>query len=72
MRYASLFALFALVPVAINATTSTPHRRLEIAICTGNGTARTVPFPASPDGNEHTCPKGCHSGCSRKREVRRA
>lgn len=72
MRCASLFALFALFPMAVNAATPAPHRESTIAICTGDGAARTAPFPASPDGSKHDCPKACHSGCSRKREVRRA
>jgi hypothetical protein len=72
MRRASLFALFALFPAAVTAATPSPRRGLEIAICTGDGVSRSIPVPASPPGDDHGCLKGCHAGCSRKRETRRA
>ena len=72
MRYAVMFALGSLVPAAVNAAVPLTGGRLEIALCTGSGAARTISIPLTPGGapgpgETPCCAKGCHTNSSRKR-----
>lgn len=73
-RLASLAAI-ALVPAAFNIAPVSAHA-LNIPLCTGDGTARSLNLPLpenAPSGREDAgcCAKGCHTG-SRKRLPSRA
>lgn len=68
-------ALIALVPAAFNIAPATAHA-LNIPLCTGDGTARSLNLPLpenAPPGRDDAgcCAKGCHTG-SRKRLLLRA
>ena len=75
MRLATTFALFSLLPVSVNAAAGSTPSRIDILLCTGDGVTRAialgVPAPGKPsNGDDHHCPKACHSSCSRKRSFR--
>ena len=69
----SLFAIVALVPLAL-AITPASAANLNLALCDGAATGRTINLPIprkAPRGQDDPCCiKGCHAGCSRKRIVR--
>jgi hypothetical protein len=72
MKRSALFALLALVPAAVRAAVPLPAGALTVALCTGDGSARTITLPAGPadplrPAGEGCCAKGCHAGGSRKR-----
>ena len=73
MKAGSIFALIAIMPVAL-AVGPVAAGTLRVPICTGDATGRTlyVPVPGKlPRGQDDPCcVKGCHAGGNRKRIVR--
>ena len=72
-----LFALVSLLPAAVNPTPSHARTSLLVALCSGDGVARTTSLPLVPTelpgGDRATCcAKGCHSGTARKRNLKKA
>ncbi|MBU6266166.1 MAG: hypothetical protein KGN34_01415 [Sphingomonadales bacterium] len=75
-RFDILFGLVSLLPAAVNTTPGHSAQTLVASLCTGDGVARTLQIPVGrtglPGGEQPgCCAKGCHSGASRKRPVRR-
>jgi hypothetical protein len=69
---ATLFALAALLPAALNTSPAAGAGRLLVPLCTGDGVVRQVSVPLGPiklPGGDMPgcCAKGCHAGGSRKR-----
>lgn len=70
----ALFALFAMVPAAINPAPAAASARgsLVVPLCVGAEQGRSIAIPLVPAGppardGEGCCAKGCHTGSSRKR-----
>ena len=71
-RSATLFALAALLPAALNASPGSAAGRLLVPLCSGDGVVRQVSVPLGPmplPGGDMPgcCAKGCHAGGNRKR-----
>jgi hypothetical protein len=68
VRPASIFALAALIPTATNASAWALPPTPTILLCSAEIIAGAGRLPSAPNNDEHQrCPKGCHSGSSRKR-----
>lgn len=67
-RTGLLFALLALLPVALHAAPMAGSSML-VPICTGDGQTRLVPLPGGDKEPvpQQDCVKGCHGGSTRKR-----
>ncbi|NBC37473.1 hypothetical protein GTZ99_13035 [Novosphingobium sp. FSY-8] len=75
MRGISLFGLLAMMPAAFNVAPAAARGALTVALCTGDGVARTVQVPSGAQDIPGArvpgcCAKGCHTGQSRKRNRR--
>jgi hypothetical protein len=68
MKLASIFALLALMPAGLAASTPPELHSITVALCNG-GKIRIParPLPRDPDGCQG---KACHAGCTRKRLAR--
>ena len=71
------FGIVALIPAMFNLTVVTGGNSIAVQICTGDGQVHTVQVPVGgsgnggQDGKALCCAKGCHSGNSRKRLLRK-
>jgi len=75
-RFDILFGIVTLLPAALNATPVQAQSALTARLCTGDGAVRTIQIPVGNTGipgsdQPGCCAKGCHSGSSRKRGVRK-
>ena len=75
MKLLAMFCMVAMVPAALNAAPA-EAATLTVPLCAGDGVARTISVPLGqsqlPGGDPPgCCVKGCHSGSSRKRGLRK-
>ena len=74
MKLASVFGLIAILPVALAVTPAPAAGALTVQLCNGSAAGQTIniPIPARQHKGQDDpcCVKGCHAGCSRKRNLK--
>jgi hypothetical protein len=73
VKVAPLFALIAIMPLALSANPGSASN-LRVPLCAGDASGRTITLPIpgkAPRGpNDPCCVKACHAGGNRKRIVK--
>lgn len=71
MKILALFAITALMPVALGGGVAHAEPGMMVSICSGTGLTKRIYLPLrperAPDDDRHCMAKGCHGGTSRKR-----